>query len=67
MLSFISPGLFLLIALLFLVFSKSKKYYQKVLDSHGEKFANQTVKVLEICGYGLIVCVLFWSIIIILK
>jgi len=64
MLRFIFPGFFLLIALFFLAFSKSTRYYQKIIESHDKKFANQTVKVLEICSYVLIVCSLFWSVII---
>jgi hypothetical protein len=67
MVRFISPSIFLLIAILFLAFSKNKRHYQKVVEVHGERFAKQTVKVLKICGYGLIVCALLWSTIIFFK
>ena len=67
MVRFIFPGIFLLIAIFSLAFSKSKRRYQKVVEVHGERFAKQNVKVLKICGYGLIVCALLWSAIIFFK
>jgi hypothetical protein len=44
----------------FLVLSKSKKNYRKLVENNGEKFANQVNKTLKTGGYLLIVCSLLW-------
>lgn len=60
MLDFIFPVSFTLFAIFFLILSKSKKNYQKLVENNGEKFANKVNKSLKICGYLLLVCSLFW-------
>lgn len=62
MLDFIFPISFTLFALFFLILSKSKKNYQKLVENNGEKFANRVNKGLKICGYLLLVFSLFWLI-----
>jgi len=47
-------------AIFFLVLSKSKKNYQKLVENNGEKFANQVNKTLKTGSYLLIVCSLLW-------
>jgi hypothetical protein len=60
MLNFILPVSFTMFAIFFLVLSKSKKNYQKLVENNGEKFANQVNKTLKTGGYLLLVCSLFW-------
>ena len=57
---FILPVSFIMFAIFFLVLSKSKKNYQKLVENNGEKFANQVNKTLKTGGYLLIVCSLLW-------
>ena len=58
--NFILPVSFTMFAIFFLVLSKSKKNYQKLVENNGEKFANQVNKTLKTGGYLLIVCSLLW-------
>ena len=60
MLNFIFPVSFIMFAIFFLILSKSKKNYQKLVENNGEKFANQVNKTLKTGGYLLIVCSLLW-------
>lgn len=60
MLDFIFPVSFTLFGIFFIILSKSKKNYKKVVENSGEKFANKVNKGLKICGYLLLVCSLFW-------
>ena len=66
MIRFINPGILFLMGILFLTFSKSKRYYQKSVEDNGERFANQVIKGLKICGYSLSGIALLWSVIIFL-
>jgi len=50
-----------------LLFSRSKKNYEKLVENHGEEFAKKVNKTLKICGYGLLACAGFWLIIILLQ
>ena len=59
---FILPVSFIMFAIFFLVLSKSKKNYQKLVENNGEKFANQVNKTLKTGGYLLLVCSLLWLI-----
>jgi len=56
----ILPVSFTMFAIFFLVLSKSKKNYRKLVENNGEKFANQVNKTLKTGGYLLIVCSLLW-------
>jgi len=58
--NFILPVSFTMFAIFFLVLSKSKKNYQKLVENNGEKLANQVNKTLKTGGYLLIVCSLLW-------
>ncbi len=58
--NFIFPVLFILFAIFFLILSKNKKNYQKLIENNGEKFANKINKGLKVCGYLLLICSLFW-------
>ena len=58
--NFILPVSFTMFAIFFLVLSKSKKNYQKLVENNGEKFANQVNKTLKTGGYLLLACSLFW-------
>lgn len=60
MLDLIFPISFTLFAIFFLILSKSKNNYQKLVENNGEKFANRVNKGLKICGYLLLVFSLFW-------
>jgi flagellar biosynthesis protein FlhB len=60
---FILPISFTIFAIFFLILSKSKKNYQKLVENNDEKFANQVNKTLKIGGYLLLVCSFLWSII----
>jgi len=60
--NFILPVSFTMFAIFFLVLSKSKKNYQKLVENNGEKFANQVNKTLKTGGYLLLVCSLLWLI-----
>jgi len=60
MLNFIFSVLFIMFAIFFLILSKSKKNYQKLVDSNGEKFATQISKYLNIGGYFLLIFSSIW-------
>ncbi len=60
--NFILPVSFTMFAIFFLVLSKSKKNYQKLVENNGEKFANQVNKILKTGGYLLLACSLLWLI-----
>jgi hypothetical protein len=47
-------------AIFFLILSKSKKNYQKLVENNDEKFAKRVNKILKTCGYLLLACSLFW-------
>ena len=51
---------FTLFAIFFIILSKSKKNYKKLVKNNGEKFANKVNKGLTICGYLLLICSMFW-------
>lgn len=54
------PISFILFATFFLFLSKSKKNYQKLVESNGEKFAGRINKGLKVCGYLLLICSIVW-------
>ena len=60
MLNFIFPVSFIMFAIFFLILSKSKKNYQKLVDSNGEKFATQISKYLNIGGFFLLIFSSIW-------
>ena len=60
MLNIIFPISFILIAAFLLFLSKSKKNYQKLVESNGEKFAGRVNKGLKVCGYLLLICSIVW-------
>jgi uncharacterized membrane protein len=60
MLNIFFPISFILIAIFSLFLSKSKKNYQKLVESNGEKFAGQVNKGLKVCGYLLLICSIVW-------
>jgi hypothetical protein len=53
-------GMSILAAILSLTASKSKWYYQKLVENNDEKFANKIIKVHKICGYLLLGVSLLW-------
>ena len=60
MLNFIFQVSFIMFAIFFLILSKSKKNYQKLVENNDEKFAKRVNKTLKTCGYLLLACSLFW-------
>jgi hypothetical protein len=60
MLSLILPLCFILFAVIFIVFSKSRSNYQKLVNNYGEDFANKVNKNLKVCGYLLLICSGIW-------
>jgi hypothetical protein len=60
MFDLILPPILILFAVLFIVFSKSTKNYQKLADKYGEDFANKVNRHLKVCGYLLLVCSGIW-------
>lgn len=54
MLSVIYPVSSMLFAVFFILLSKNKKNYQKLVESGGKKFADQTSKYLKIGGFLLL-------------
>jgi isoprenylcysteine carboxyl methyltransferase (ICMT) family protein YpbQ len=54
------PISFILFATFFLFLSKSKKNYQKIVESNGEEFAVRVNKGLKVCGYLLLICSIVW-------
>ena len=60
MLNIFLPISFILIGTFSLFLSKSKKNYQKLVESNGEKFAGQVNKGLKVCGYLLLICSIVW-------
>ncbi len=60
MLNYIFPSMFAFFAIFFLILSKSKKNYQKLVENNGEKFANKVNRGLRIGGYLLLVCSLLY-------
>jgi len=67
MFDFIVPSLFAVFAIFFLILSKSKNNYQKLVQNNGEEFANKVNKGLKIGGYLLLVCSLLYFVINILN
>ncbi len=62
MLNFIFPSLFAAFGIYFLILSKSKKNYKKLVDNNGEEFANKVNKYGKIGSYLLLACSLLWII-----
>jgi hypothetical protein len=60
MLNIIFPISFILFAAFLLFLSKSKKNYQKLVESNSEKFAGRVNKGLKVCGYLLLTCSIVW-------
>jgi len=60
MTDYIFPILFIMFAVFSLFLSMSKKNYQKLIKNNGEKFANQIIRYLKICGYLLLICAVVW-------
>jgi isoprenylcysteine carboxyl methyltransferase (ICMT) family protein YpbQ len=60
MLNIFFPVSFIIFATFFLFLSKSKKNYQKLVESNGEEFAVRVNKVLKVCGYLLLSCSIVW-------
>jgi uncharacterized membrane protein YkvI len=60
MLDYIFPIMFLFSAIFFVTLSKSKKNYQKLVESNGEDFANWVNKYLKFGGYFLLICSVIW-------
>jgi hypothetical protein len=56
MFDFIFPILFAAFAIFFLILSKSKRNYQKLLENNDEDFANKVNRGLKIGGYLLLIC-----------
>ena len=44
-----------LIALFFITFSRSEKYYQKTVESYGEAYARLFFRMMGLCGYVLLI------------
>ena len=63
MIDFVFLLFFVLIAIFLLVLSTSKKNYQQIVESNGEKFAIRIKKGLRICGALLLICSLVWTIV----
>lgn len=38
-----------------ILFSRSQKYYQKTIDAYGKKFAENTFKIMKVCGYLMLI------------
>ena len=49
MIRFITPCMFVLMAIGFFSISKSKRHYRELVENNGEIFANQNIKVLTAC------------------
>jgi hypothetical protein len=60
MLNITFPISFILFATFFLVLSKNKKNYQKLVESNGKKFADRINKGLMLCGILLLICGVVW-------
>jgi flagellar biosynthesis/type III secretory pathway M-ring protein FliF/YscJ len=60
--NYILPISFIIFAIFFLILSKSKKNYQKLVENNDEKFANQVNKTLKIGGALLLACSFIWLI-----
>jgi hypothetical protein len=60
MLNIFLPISFVILAIFFLLLSKSKKNYQKLVESSGEKFASQITRGLKVCGYLIFICSVIW-------
>ena len=60
MIDIIFPVSLTLFAVFFIILSKSKKNFQKLVENNGEKFANKVNNGLKICGYLLLVCSFVW-------
>ncbi|MFQ5586500.1 MAG: hypothetical protein ACE5GF_06740 [Thermodesulfobacteriota bacterium] len=41
-------------AVFFILFSRSKKYYRKTVESYGEAYAGMFFRIMRICGYLLL-------------
>jgi isoprenylcysteine carboxyl methyltransferase (ICMT) family protein YpbQ len=51
----IYSGLFALFGVYFLIFSTSKKNYQRLVENNDKKYADRNTKVLKIAGFLLLV------------
>ena len=60
MLDLILPPILIFFAVIFIVFSKSTKNYQKLADKYGEDFAIKVNRHLKVCGCLLLVCSGIW-------
>ncbi len=40
-----------LVSIVFLWFSRNRKYYRKAVDSYGRAFADRTFRTIRLCGY----------------
>lgn len=60
MFDLILPPILIFFAVLFIVFSRSSKNYQKLAAKYGENFANNVSRHLKVCGYLLLVCSGIW-------
>lgn len=67
MLNFIFPSFFAFFAIFFLILSKSKKNYQKLVENNGQEFANKVKRGLKNGGYFLLVCSFLYFVINILS
>jgi hypothetical protein len=63
MLDLILPPILIFFAVIFIVFSKSTKNYQKLADKYGEDFADKVKRHLRVCGYLLLLCSGLWLVI----
>jgi len=60
MIDFVFPVSLTLFAVFFIILSKSKKNFEKLVENNGEKFAKKVNNILKICGCLLLVCLLVW-------
>jgi len=54
------PISFMLFGIFFLVLSRSKKNYEKLVENNGEKFAGRVNKGLNVSGWLLLTCSIAW-------
>ena len=53
-----------LIALFFIIFSRSENYYQKTVESYGEDYARMFFRMMSLLGYVLFIGSAAWCLII---
>jgi cytochrome c biogenesis protein CcdA len=61
---FITPCMFVLIAIGFFSISKSKRHYRELVENNDEIYTRRNIKVLRIGGYFLLGCAFLLSVMI---